>query len=45
MPTNSTQVIASPRCLGFEVQRAGIDRFARTQRGKVPVLYQHGISG
>ena len=39
------EVIVSPRCLGFEVQRAGIDRFARTQRGKVPVLYQHGISG
>ena len=39
------EVIVSPRCLGFEVQRAGIDQFARTQRGKVPVLYQHGISG
>ena len=39
------EVIVSPRCRGFEVQRAGIDRFARTQRGKVPVLYQHGISG
>lgn len=39
------EVIVSPRCLDFEVQRADIDRFARTQRGKVPVLYQHGISG
>jgi len=39
------EVIVSPRCLNFEVQRTGIDRFARTQRGKVPVLYQHGISG
>jgi phenylacetate-CoA ligase len=39
------EVIVSPRCLEFEVQRAGIDQFARTQRGKVPVLYQHGISG
>jgi len=39
------EVIVSPRCLDFEVQRAGIDQFARTQRGKVPVLYQHGISG
>jgi phenylacetate-CoA ligase len=39
------EVIVSPRCLDFEVHRAGIDRFARTQRGKVPVLYQHGISG
>ncbi len=39
------EVIVSPRCLGFEVQRAGIDQFARTKRGKVPVLYQHGISG
>jgi phenylacetate-CoA ligase len=37
------EVITSPRCLGFEVQRAGTDRFARTQRGKVPVLYQHGM--
>jgi phenylacetate-CoA ligase len=39
------EVIVSPRCLDFEVQRAGIDQFARTRRGKVPVLYQHGISG
>jgi phenylacetate-CoA ligase len=39
------EVIVSPRCLDFEVQRAAIDQFARTQRGKVPVLYQHGISG
>jgi phenylacetate-CoA ligase len=39
------EVIVSPRCLDFEVQRAAVDQFARTQRGKVPVLYQHGISG
>jgi phenylacetate-CoA ligase len=39
------EVIVSPRCLEFEVQRAAIDQFARTQRGKVPVLYQHAISG
>lgn len=39
------EVIVSPRCLDFEVQRVGIDQFARTQRGKVPVLHQHGISG
>lgn len=39
------EVIVSPRCLDFEVQRTGIDQFARTRRGKVPVLYQHGISG
>ena len=39
------EIIVSPRCLDFEVQRTGIDQFARTQRGKVPVLYQHGISG
>lgn len=39
------EVIVSPRCRDFEVQRAGVDRFARTKRGKVPVLYQHGISG
>jgi phenylacetate-CoA ligase len=39
------EVIVSPRCLDFDVQRAPIDQFARTQRGKVPVLYQHGISG
>ena len=38
------EVIVSPRCLDFEVHRAGIDQFARTKRGKVPVLYQHGIS-
>ena len=39
------EVIVSPRCLDFEVQRAAIDQFARTKRGKVPVLYQHGICG
>jgi len=39
------EVIVSPRCLDFEVQQTGTDQFARTQRGKVPVLYQHGISG
>jgi phenylacetate-CoA ligase len=38
------QVITSPRCLDFEVQRTVTGQFARTQRGKVPVLYQHGIS-
>jgi phenylacetate-CoA ligase len=37
------EVIASPRCLDFEVQRATTDQFARTQRGKVPVLYQRAI--
>jgi phenylacetate-CoA ligase len=37
------EVIVSPRCLDFEVQRADIDQFARSQRGKVPVLYQAGI--
>jgi phenylacetate-CoA ligase len=37
------EVIVSPRCLDFEVQRAPVDQFARTQRGKVPVLYQDGI--
>jgi phenylacetate-CoA ligase len=39
------EVIVNQRCSEFEVQRAGIDQFARTKRGKVPVLYQHGISG
>jgi phenylacetate-CoA ligase len=39
------EVIVSPRCLDFEVQRASVAQFARTQRGKVPVLYQHGING
>jgi phenylacetate-CoA ligase len=34
------EVIVSPRCLDFEVQQTAIDQFARTQRGKVPVLYQ-----
>src|SRR6478736_3970955 len=38
------QVITSPRCLDFEVQRTVTGQFARTKRGKVPVLYQHGIS-
>jgi phenylacetate-CoA ligase len=37
------EVIVSPRCLDFEVQRVDADQFARTQRGKVPVLYQAGI--
>jgi phenylacetate-CoA ligase len=39
------EVIVNQRCSGFEVQRAGVDQFARTKRGKVPVLYQRGISG
>jgi phenylacetate-CoA ligase len=34
------EVIVSPRCVDFAVQRAGVDQFARTPRGKVPVLYQ-----
>ncbi|ORA35276.1 phenylacetate--CoA ligase family protein [Mycobacterium aquaticum] len=37
------EVIVSPRCLDFEVRRADIGQFARSQRGKVPVLYQAGI--
>jgi phenylacetate-CoA ligase len=37
------EVIVSPRCLGFEVHRADVEQFARSQRGKVPVLYQAGI--
>jgi phenylacetate-CoA ligase len=37
------EVIVSPRCLDFEVHRAETHEFARTQRGKVPVLYQAGI--
>ncbi|KAA0110631.1 phenylacetate--CoA ligase family protein [Mycolicibacterium sp. P1-5] len=39
------EIIVNPRCVAFEVQRVAIDQFARTQRGKVPVLYQHGITG
>jgi len=39
------EIIANPRCLTFEVHRAALDQFARTKRGKVPVLYQHGITG
>ncbi|WP_396925812.1 phenylacetate--CoA ligase family protein [Mycolicibacterium sp.] len=39
------EIIVNPRCTGFEVQRVAIDQFARTPRGKVPVLYQHGITG
>jgi phenylacetate-CoA ligase len=39
------EVIVSQRCLDFQVYRTDIDQFARTQRGKVPVLYQHGITG
>ena len=39
------EIIVNPRCLAFEVQRVAIDQFARTPRGKVPVLYQHGITG
>jgi phenylacetate-CoA ligase len=38
------EVLVNPRCSQFEVHRAAIDQFARTKRGKVPVLYQHGIS-
>ncbi len=37
------EVIVSARCLDFEVGRTGIDQFARSRRGKVPVLYQAGI--
>jgi phenylacetate-CoA ligase len=39
------EVIVNQRCSGFEVQKAAIDQFARSKRGKVPVLYQRGISG
>ncbi|TCO62744.1 phenylacetate--CoA ligase family protein [Actinocrispum wychmicini] len=34
------QVIAGPRCAGFTVERVGTEMFARTERDKVPVLYQ-----
>lgn len=34
------EVIVNQRCSGFEVQRAAVDQFARTPRGKVPVLFQ-----
>lgn len=39
------EIIVNPRCAAFEVQQVAIDQFARTKRGKVPVLYQHGITG
>jgi phenylacetate-CoA ligase len=39
------EVIVNQRCSEFEVQRTGVDQFARTKRGKVPALYQRGISG
>ncbi|MFI5507419.1 phenylacetate--CoA ligase family protein [Mycobacterium sp. NPDC051804] len=40
------EVIVSPRCVDFEVQQADIEQFARSKRGKVPVLYQqHSIGG
>jgi phenylacetate-CoA ligase len=34
------QVISSPRCTEFTVERVGMAAFARTERDKVPVLYQ-----
>jgi phenylacetate-CoA ligase len=34
------QVLTSPRCTAFTVERIDPGGFARTDRGKVPVLYQ-----
>jgi phenylacetate-CoA ligase len=33
-------VLTGPRCTSFTVDRVPTSRFARTERGKVPVLYQ-----
>ena len=43
--THLAALYAAPAPVDDLVARLGIDQFARTQRGKVPVLYQHGISG
>ncbi|MEU9192580.1 phenylacetate--CoA ligase family protein [Streptomyces hundungensis] len=34
------QVITGPRCVEFTVERTGLEKFAQTERNKVPVLYQ-----
>ncbi|MFK0295205.1 phenylacetate--CoA ligase family protein [Streptomyces sp. NPDC090442] len=34
------QVVTGPRCAGFTVERTDLSRFARTDRGKVPTLYE-----
>lgn len=34
------RVLASPRCTAFTVERVAVSEFARTDRGKVPPLYQ-----
>jgi phenylacetate-CoA ligase len=34
------RVLTSPRCAEFTVERVAVGEFARSERGKVPVLYQ-----
>jgi phenylacetate-CoA ligase len=36
------RILAGPRCTGFTLKRIDIAQFARTDRGKVPTLYQRG---
>ena len=38
-------VLTSAQCLGFSVERVPAELFARTDRGKVPVLYTHPSAG
>jgi phenylacetate-CoA ligase len=36
------RILAGPRCTGFTLKRIDVAQFARTDRGKVPTLYQRG---
>ncbi|WP_202637923.1 phenylacetate--CoA ligase family protein [Bailinhaonella thermotolerans] len=38
-------VLSSAQCRGFTVERVSPELFARTERGKVPVLYAHPMPG
>lgn len=38
------QVVTGPRCVGFTVERVALASFERTERGKVPTLYQQVAS-
>ena len=34
------RILTNPRCTEFTVERVAVSDFTRTERGKVPVLYQ-----
>lgn len=38
------QIVTGPRCLGFTVEHVERGDFERTERGKVPTLYQRTVT-